>query len=238
MVKSLRYCLKSFGLIVEKGTLGAVLSDCGEVIKKYDAYFEDVFTLWVLHSNLVRNVEEATAWYLFFNKCDIEDMEKEQIVQILIRELKKYTNNMAFSEKSLRNDVDVILSMYGKVKEIVDPEDKNVSPFALLDLIKNTEGVYSKSQPDRRKITEWNVLYELARHLSEKEFVSIDEISEGMDSICSIYQIGSVAVNEYLDKLDTMGYIRVDRTAGLDMIYKVSDMTQETVMSEYYETHR
>lgn len=238
MVKSLRYWLKAFGLIVERGTSGAYLSECGEVIKKHDAYFEDVFTLWVLHSNIVHNVEEATAWYLFFNKCDIEDMEKEQIVQILIRELNKYTNNMAFSEKSLRNDVDVILSMYGKVKEMVDPEEKNISPFAQLDLIKNIEGNYSKSQPDRRKVTEWNVLYEIARHLKEKEFVSIDEMTEGAGSICSIYQIGSVAVNEFLDKLDAMGYIRVDRTAGLDIIYRVSDMTQETVMKEYYEAHR
>lgn len=238
MVKSLRYWLKAFGLIVEKGAAGVSLTTCGEIIKRYDAYFEDIFTLWVLHSNIVYNIEEATAWHLFFNKCDVEDMDKEQIVQILIRELNKFTNNTMFSEKSLRSDVDVILSMYGKIKEMVDPEDKNISPFAQLDLIKNTEGNYSKSQPDRRKVTEWNILYELARHLGEKEYISIDEISDGVGSISSIYQIGSVTINEFLDKLDTMGYIRVDRTAGLDMIYKVSDMTQETVMKEYYEAHR
>ncbi len=238
MVKSLRYWLKAFGLIEENGSSGATLTACGKVIKRYDAYFEDVFTLWVLHSNIVHNKADATAWYLFFNKCDIEDMEKEQIVQILLRELKKYTNNGTFSEKSLRSDVDAILSMYGKVKEMVDPEDKNVSQFAQLDLIKNQEGNYSKSQPDRRKITEWNVLYELARQLDKKSFISIDEISEGDGSINSIYQIGSVTINEFLDKLDAMGFIRVDRTAGLDMIYKVVDITREKVMKEYYQTHR
>lgn len=238
MVKSLHYWLKAFGLIIEKGASGVLLSECGETIKKYDAYFEDMFTLWILHSNIVNNAEDATAWYLFFNKCDVEDLEKEQIVQIMIRELNKHTNNMSYSEKSLRSDVDCILSMYGKVKEIHDPEDKNVSPFAQLDLIKNIEGNYTKSQPDRRKISEWNVLYELARHFEEKEFISIDEITDGIGSICAIYQISSVTVNEYLDKLDTMGYIRVDRTAGLDIIYKVSNMNSVSVMKEYYETHR
>lgn len=238
MVKSLRYWLKAFGLIVEKGVLGVHLSNCGEVIKNYDPYFEDIFTLWVLHSNIVNNVEEATAWNLFFNNCDVEDMEKEQIVQIMVRELNKYTNNATYSEKSLRSDIDVILSMYGKVKEMVDPEDKNISPMAQLDLIKSIDNVYTKSHPDRRKVSEWNVLYELARHLSEKDFVSIDEIIEGQGSIRAIYQLGSIAVNEYLDKLDTMGYIRVDRTAGLDMIYKVADLSLETVMKEYYEAHR
>lgn len=238
MVKSLRYWLKAFNLIVEKGAAGVQLSKCGEVVQKYDCYFEDVFTLWVLHSNIVHNADEATAWHLFFNYCDIEDMDKEQIAQIMIRELNKYTHNVSFSEKSLRNDIDVILSMYGKVKEMIDPEDKNVSPFAQLDLIKSVEGTFSKSQPDRRKVTEWNVLYELARHLNEKEFVSIDEISEGVGSISAVYQIGSVTINEYLDKLDAMGFIRVDRTAGLDIIYKVSNITQEMVMKEYYKAHR
>ena len=68
--------------------------------------------------------------------------------------------------------------------------------------------------------------------------VSIDEIVEGSGSVSSIYQIGSVTVNEYLDRLDTMGFIRVDRTAGLDIIYRTSDITQEMVMKEYYEVHR
>jgi len=238
MVKSLRYWMKAFGLITEKSVAGTYLTSCAETIRKYDVYFEDVFTLWVLHSNIVHNKDEATAWHLFFERCDVEDMSKEQIVQILIRELNKYTNNTVFSEKSLRNDVDVILSMYGKVKEMLDPEDKNISPFAQLDLIKNIDGAYSKTQPDRRKVTEWNVLYELAKYLENEDFISIDEISEGADSISSIYQIGSVTINSFLDKLDTMGYIRVDRTAGLDMIYKVSSITQDVVMREYYEAHR
>lgn len=238
MVKSLRYWLKAFGLIVEKGVLGVYLSNCGEVIKEFDPYFEDNFTLWVLHSNIVHNPEEATAWYLFFNYCEADDMEKEQIVQIMIRELNKYTNNGTYSEKSLRSDIDVILSMYGKVKEIVDPEDKNISPLAQLDLIKSTDNTYSKVQPDRRKVSEWSVLYELARHLGNKEYISIDEISEGVGSIRATYQLGSVAINEYLDKLDSMGYIRVDRTAGLDMIYKTTDLTLESVMKEYYKAHR
>lgn len=108
MVKSLRYWLKAFKLIEEKSSEGALLTACGELIKAYDPYFEDLFTLWVLHSNIVHNDEEATAWYLFFNKCDIEDFEKEQVVQIMIRELNKHTNNSSFAEKSLRSDIDGI----------------------------------------------------------------------------------------------------------------------------------
>ena len=238
MVKSLRYWLKAFKLIEENSSAGASLTMHGKMIKKYDPYFEDVFTLWILHSNIIHNKEDATTWYFFFNKCDVEELDKEQISQILIRELNKYTGNANFSEKSLKSDVDVLINMYGKEKEITDPEDKNISPFAQLDLIKNIEGSYSKTQPDRRKISEWNLLFELAEILQDKSYISIDEISDGIGSVASIYQISNVTINEYLDRLDAMGYIRIDRTAGLDMIYRVSELSQENVIQEYYETHR
>lgn len=238
MVKSLRYWMKAFGLITESPSEGVILTECGKIILDFDAYFEDMFTLWVLHSNIVKNVKEATSWYIFFNMCDADELEKEQIVQIMIRELNKYTNNVAYKEKSLRTDVDIIMNMYGKQKEILDPEDKNISPFAQLDLIKNVEGIYTKIQPDRRKISEWNVLYELAGYLKDKEFVSIDKVSEGINSLKSIYHLGTVAVNAYLDKLDAMGYIHVNRTAGLDIIYKEVDISKEWVMREYYQKHR
>lgn len=43
MVKSLRYWLKAFGLIVEKGVAGASLTTCGEIIKKVVENFNCVF---------------------------------------------------------------------------------------------------------------------------------------------------------------------------------------------------
>ncbi|MDD3185031.1 MAG: DUF4007 family protein [Anaerostipes sp.] len=238
MVKSLRYWLKAFGLIVENGAQGANLTRCGELILQYDAYFEDLFSLWILHSNIVKNAEEATTWFLFFNKCDIEELDKEQIIHILKRELDKYTNNGKYSEKSMMNDVDVLLNMYGKTRGIIDPEDKSSSPFSILDLIKNSDGLYSRITPDRRMLNEWNILYELAIKMQGKEFISIDELSEGIAGIATIYQINSVQINEYLDKLDAMGFIQVNRTAGLDMVYKVRELSQESVMIQYYETHR
>lgn len=173
MVKSLRYWLKAFGLIVENGAQGANLTRCGELILQYDAYFEDLFSLWILHSNIVKNAEEATTWFLFFNKCDIEELDKEQIIHILKRELDKYTNNGKYSEKSMMNDVDVLLNMYGKTRGIIDPEDKSNSPFSILDLIKNSDGLYSRITPDRRMLNEWNILYELAIKMQGKEFISI-----------------------------------------------------------------
>lgn len=237
MVKSLRYWLKAFGLIVENGNAGVKLTDIAQIIQKYDMYFEDIFTLWVLHSHIAKNIDEATSWYMFFNRCDVEDFDREQINSVVGREISKYINNENFSGKSLSSDIDVVLSMYGKVKEMADPEDKNISPFAQLELIKNNDNFYTKVQTDRRIVSEWNVLYELAFWFKETSSVSIETISYGEKSLSAIYQMNSVAINEYLDRLDALGYIHVDRTAGLDMIYNETVLSPEEIMKEYYR-HR
>lgn len=235
MVKSLRYWLRAFGLMEESQGKGAKLSETGKLILENDPYFEEVFTLWILHSYISKNIEEATSWYMFFNKCEVEELEKDQIENILIREISKHAIGVTFSENSVKSDLDVLLNMYGRNKIAVDPEDKSVSPFVQLDLIKNVEGRYSKRQPDNRIISEWNVLYELAHMLENQNSISIEEAIFAEKGLSRIYQMTNIVANDFLDKLDTMEYIRVDRTAGLDMIYKIKEFTPESVMATYYK---
>lgn len=238
MVKSLRYWLRAFGLTEEKGSKGTYLTTCGSIINEYDKYLEDSFTLWVLHSNIVRNIDNATTWYMYFNKCDANELSKEQITKVLYREIYKYVNGQTFSELSLKNDIDIMLSMYSRDKNIGDPEDKNNSPFSTLRLVKSIDGKYTKQSPDLNEISEWNILYELAKLMEGMNSISIDTAIYGNNGISNIYQLNSVVINEYLDKLEALGYIRVTRTAGLDTIYRETDFTIETVMKEYYRRYK
>lgn len=235
MVKSLRYWMKAFGLMEEATGSGASLSDVGRVIAQYDPYLEKPFTLWIMHSYIAKNREEATTWYMYFNHCDAEDLEKTEIESILLRELKKYVGGQAFSEKSLSNDVDVLLNIYSKSKEQFDPEDKNVSPFAQLALVKCVEGRYTKCHPSKKIFSDMIVLYELMQLLDGKDSISIEEAVLGENGLSNIYNLTSVMANDYFDRLDASGYIRVNRTAGLDVIYPVRRMGLVEILEEYYK---
>lgn len=235
MVKSLRYWMKAFKLIEENPGVGANLSELGKIILQNDVYLEKNFTLWILHSQIAKNIADATTWYMFFNKCNVIDMEKDEIEKILYREISQYVMGQPFSENSLKNDVDVLLNMYSKNKVNSDPEDKSQSPFANLGLVKNTENLYSQTSPKRRDIDEWVVLYELAEMMRDKNEISIERVLNGTYGISHIYQVKPVLANELLDRLDAAEYIRVDRTAGLDMIYRTKAFTTESVMADYYK---
>ncbi len=238
MVKSLRYWLKAFGLIEEKPGKGAFLTETGRLVLDNDPYFEDYFTLWILHSYIAKNIDEATSWYMFFNRVDVEDLDKEQIESILLREIKKYACGKPFSDRSVKADLDVLLNMYCNNKGNNDPEEKNISPFAQLELVKNLEGRYSKNHPSDKKINEWVVLYEVSEMLKDKENISIEEVIESERGLSKIYQLSSIASNEYLDKIEALDYIRINRTAGLDVIYKAADLSPLKVIEEYYINRR
>lgn len=238
MVKSLRYWLKAFGLIEERQSKGAVLTELGKLILKYDPYFEDIFTIWILHSYIAKNCDDATSWFMFFNRVDIDDMDKDQVESILQREIAKYAVGATYSDKSVKNDLDVLLNMYSKSRELVNPEDKSISPFGQLNLVKNIDGRYTKVHPNSKDINEWVVLYELAELLENHKYISIEDAIEGENGLAKIFQLTLVSANEYLDRLEALEYIRITRTAGLDVIYKVSDLSPLNIIEKYYKEIR
>lgn len=235
MVKSLRYWMKAFGLTADNGSAGAKLTDIGKIIAQYDPYLENPFTLWIMHSFIAKNKEEATTWFMYFNHCDAEDLEKSEIEAILLREVKKYAAGQSFSEKSLSNDVDVLLSMYSKNRDKFDPEDKNVSPFSRLALVKNIDGRYIKCHPDKKLFSEMIVLYEVFLMLKGRKGISIEDAVYGENGLAKIFNLTSMMANDYFDRLDAAGFIHVDRTAGIDMIYLVKEWAASDILKEYYK---
>lgn len=231
MVKSLRYWMRALGLT---NAAGNELTPMGNLIAEHDPYLEKPFTLWIMHSFIAKNLYEATSWFMFFNRCDVADLEKNEIERVLLREVKRYAAGTSFSEKSLSNDLDVLLNMYGKSKEKTDPEDKSISPFAQLGLVKKAEGRYIKTHPSQKTFDEAVVLYELANLLQDRDSISIEEAVYGENGLAKIYNLSGVMANDYFDRLDAEGFIRVNRTAGLDMIYPVKDLDAIEVIENYY----
>ena len=79
------------------------------------------------------------------------------------------------------------------------------------------------------------VLYELSLLEKGSDGISIEDVTFCENGLANVYNLTSVMANEMLDKLDDAGYIRVDRTAGLDTIYFVKNITGAEVIETYYK---
>ena len=217
MAKSIRYWMKAMGLTIDAGGRGVSLSAIGDVIVRNDPYIEDIFTLWVLHTNLARNKELATSWYLFFNEIEVSTFKREELNGMMMDGLLTLTGMEVLPERSVKDDCSAILSMYCPAKEKnSDPEDKNASsPFAQLGLLSALgKGGYEKTRPAVDAIDPLLVYYIFADRLITDGYLSIDEVVQGPNMPGKILNLNRVFLNEYLDTLQSHGHIIVNRTAN------------------------
>lgn len=234
MVKSIRYWMTSCGLLKKEGSK-LVLSNLAEVIYEHDKYFEDEFTWWLIHSNLVKNKQNATIWNIFFNITDLDIFEKDEVENVINKELSLLING-AYSEKSVKDSLDVLLNMYSKmISRADDPEEKNICPLSSLGLISRDGNSFTLSRPDIRKIKNELVLYELSDMFEKEDSLSIDRIYSGVNGLGNIYHMTRTQVNQFLDSLEDSGYIKVNRTAGLDVVYAINVPEKEKIICDYYK---
>lgn len=236
MAKAIRYWMRCAGLSEEQKKKGVRLSKLGKKIWEYDAYLEDVFSYWMLHCNIVKNLEQATAWNLFFNYFDKTEFGKEEMVQEIIFQTEKLDGIEKFSEKSVENDCEAILRMYIKRSERgIDPEEKNVSPFGIFELIKQNKNSYYKNQPNLNLLPAEIVLYLLTDCMSKENSVSIDDLLTVPGSPGCILNLKRTGLMEKLEELEKKEYLQMNRTAGLDMVYLQKILTREEIVDDYFQ---
>ena len=90
--------------------------------------------------------------------------------------------------------------------------------------------------PARELLDKMAVLYVILDNIKEgKESVSIDSLINDANNIGKVFNLDRVLINEYLDQLRVSGFITLNRTAGLDMVYVNTDKIPKDIMREYYE---
>ena len=235
MAKAIRYWLEASGLVsVVSGK--AKLTKLGEAILEKDPYIEDIYTLWILHLNLVMNKEKVTAWYLFFSEFEMESFTVEDLKSVMSHMVQvKYGNGKAPSNSSVIADCDAILQMYGKDRMgQVDPEEKKKSPFYALHLLRNDGESYRKMQPSKSQLDRLVLWYGINKSLNE-DSVSLDDLVSMPGMVGKSLNIKRSMLTEYIDSLADMGKLTVNKTAGLDMIYIKEKQDPDEIYLEYFK---
>ena len=245
MVKSIKYWLTTTGLAAEHRVAGQkhtlrLTPELGNVIWEHDRYFEDIFTLWIMHFHIVSNLENCTVWNLFFNQFQAKEFSKSNMINKMVDEFNKIYDKGNECVKSITDDCNCILKMYctSENEEQSDPEDNLTSPFSELGLIKKSRterSNYQKLCPVYAKLDRLVVLYILVSCMdSEKKSAGMDTLLMQDNNVGKVLNLDRNMFNEYLDILRQEGYLTLNRTAGLDMVYLNRDITPAEILREYY----
>lgn len=236
MAKSIRYWMRCAGLMEEVPKEGAKFTWLGELLKEKDCYFEEDLSLWLVHCNIVKNKEEATAWNLFFNQFSYEEFDKKILTDEMKELAKRVVGDGKLAESSVENDCEAIMHMYLKKSEKgSNPEEKNISPFGKYQLLKRTDGMIQRKQPDLNQLPEEVVWYLLKEQIADANSISMDALLDGENSPGKLLQLKRTGLMEMLGRLETRELITINHTAGLDMVYLKSDQSKQQVIKDYYD---
>jgi hypothetical protein len=243
MVKALRYWLQATGLTMEKrrGSLTIQeLTEIGKLIQQYDPYMEEPGTITLLHYHLAKSEELATSWYYFFNVFAMSEFGKEDFVEDVANYIKMKTDSTVALE-SINEDFICILNTYiprTRVgTETIDPEDNRECPLSelgLIDIVDKKKKIYKKTTPKRDYLPLRIMLGMIVNENPGQAEIRIQDLMSEKNSIGKLFNLDIISLTSYLDKMQNAGLIRVIRTAGLDIIKILEDMTFEEHIAAYY----
>ena len=241
MVKSLRYWMQVVGLTIEPrtGKRKQILSPLGEIINRYDKYIEETGTLWLLHYRLVSNIDDATSWYFFFNEFKLTEFTKDDFIVYINNHIRMAGQEV--SERSLEDDYNCIVNTYvPRIKsnpEKVQAESNIDCPLGelrLLDLVNKKDKKYKKCIPMINSIDPLILLAVIIDQAGESKEVKISTIQNEPCNAGKVFNLDIISLTNLLHKIELRWYIKVDRTAGLDIVRILTDMNFENCVTEYY----
>ncbi len=246
MVKSIRFWLQATQLCEEiydgksRTKKQVFTKDFGELIYRFDPYFDDIFTMSLLHYNIVNNKNDfCTVWNIFFNEFKGNNFTKENFCDFCQTSLdKKMQPGSKYSLSLMRDDCSSVLRMYSENKNDFEPEENLGSPFSELKLLKeNSKGLYIKTSPPKDLLNKYAVLYVIISNLEKgKNSVNIDSLINDDNNIGRVFNLNRNSINEYLDQLQVLDLLTVNRTAGLDVVYVKKDISASDVIKMYFKT--
>ena len=245
MVKSLRYWLQVVGLTVETtgGRRIQQFTPLGECIYDNDRYIEELGTLYLLQHQLAKQKTEATAWYFFFNEFEMSDFSKDDFVEALQKYIKMNEDGETYALRSLTEDFSCIINTYlPKYKNNtskVSPENNIDCPLGelgLIDVLNKQKKTFKKSIPSAETINPWVILAVIEDNMKSSREIRLNELLTAPCNIGKVFNLDSITMLDVLYSAEKIGQIKINRTAGSDVINILNELTYIDCVQNYYSS--
>lgn len=242
MIKALRYWADVTGLTCEKKVRGGIREEktgIFELIDRHDHYFQKPGSLLLLHRNLARNEENATAWYWAFNEFEKQTFTKEEFVNSLHSYLA--VNGMSIKKAAIDKEFNCFKNTYlgDKKFDIKMMIDEDTYPMlAPLHLLKtNNEKKFEKCFLSKANIPLLILVYAVAMDNPEASStggqISIDKLIEDKKQIGRYFNIRYSEIIEMLIEAENKQLIALSNNFGNRHI-GFANIQYEKLLDEYF----
>ena len=243
MVKALRYWLQAVGVTEEpsSGKRTQRFTEFGQLVYDNDKYIEELGTLYLLHYKLASRPEMATAWYFFFNEFSMSEFSREDFVSALQKYIHMAGESGEVALRSLNDDfaciVNTYLPRYKASEKKSDPESNIDCPFGelgLIDVLNKRKKTYKKSIPATDSLNPWVTFAVIVDQSKGRKEIPLNELLNAPQNIGRVFNLDSITMLDILYRIEKMGLIKINRTAGLDVITIQNEQTFLECVESFY----
>ncbi len=243
MVTSIHYWMKAFKVTNSESS---EITDFGHFIfssNGKDPYLEDIGTLYMLHYNLMTNLNQASIYSITFEEFRKTRIDSEFTAELLFEFVarKLRVERLDYSEKSLRNDIKVFLRTYQTAtkrgsKSIEDDfasvllELNFVNPIQ--DTFINAEQVFRIRYDEQPRLSKLIFLHALLDRYEGQESISVKDIQRDVSDKFLCNRDGT---EKKLNDLSDSGYLVYKQDAGRKEIQFKSNLNKWDVLKKYYD---
>jgi len=212
-VKSLKQWISKFTL-----RNNDKFSKPAEIIFLHDPYLEQLESLWILHTYISQNHEQATLYYLFFHDFFMPIFTKNSLLDKIITWCEN--NNLKISPNTLESDVTVLIKMYLKNNTKNEFSSSLFSDLNLLHKVDNEYIFNVKSPAELSDVTFFYIFLYFIRERKEKT-ISVKDLQYGKINLQYTLGLTEEKLLEKLEKLSDLsnGEIVYQEAAGIKQIY-------------------
>ena len=236
MVASIRYWLKTFGLVKE-GSLTEVARFVFADNSGMDPYIEVLGTIWLLHYLLISS-REATLYNLLFTRFQRERrvFERQHIISFVKRYMAEKGKLKTYNENTVKKDVAVLLQNYVQPMKAQAMEDYSTLLIDL-DLIMTTDGKqYMFNQEGKRQLPPDILMYAILEEKKSDKSVDYDTLQ----NIGLMFCLNDMELIAALSLLQERypDVIRYSDTAGLRQVQFLKKVESMDVLRQYYQNEK
>ena len=244
MVKSLRYWLPAVGLThCPKNKGSQYLTPFGKMVYTCDPYIEELGTLWLLHYHLANQQDLATSWYFFFNQFQRSEFDKADFTTALTNYAKMH-GSAEPSLRSLDDDFNCIINTYMPRYKTApskdEPESNMECPLSELGLIdfhskRDRSYTYKKAIPAAHTIDPLISVAVIVDNAGGRKEIPLSEIQNNPGNLGKVFNLDTITLLTVLNAAEQAGYVRVVRTAGLDLLHITTNNSFLDCVQQYYD---
>ncbi len=209
------------------------LTRFGKLIEEHDRNTSTIFTRILLHYFLVTEDRLNTSdinhtFYWYFNIFEDVVSNKDNI----FINLKEWSKENGVSEKSLKSDIDCLVSLYTKIEQ-ESPEDLKISILANLGLIRQSDSTIYK-MPLNDQLYSFDAFYYLLLRWKEKgNTLNIETLTHDANSLGKVFNLSRSDIISILDQMLDLGYpITIDKTNEINTVHIENKTNSESFFED------